>query len=54
MCVLVKVFVCVHANWPKGGVVMGVAYCKNVQNFQMDSQTCTRFSGKVGHEPKDG
>ncbi len=27
---------------------MGVAYYKQVHNFQMDSQTCTRFSGKVG------
>ncbi len=43
----------VHANWLKGGIAMGVVYCKKVQNFQMDSQTCTRFSGKVGHEPKD-
>ncbi len=23
-------------------------------NFQMDSQTCARFSRKFGHEPKDG
>ncbi len=31
------------------GEAIGVAYCKKVHNFQMDSQTCTRFSGKVGH-----
>ncbi len=51
VCVSVKVCICAHANWLKGGVVMGVAYCKNQHNFQMDSQTCARFSGKVGHEP---
>ncbi len=32
---------------------MGVAQCEKANNFQMDSQTCTRFSGNVGHEPKD-
>ncbi len=53
MCVKVCVCVCVHANWLKGDVAMGVAYCKKVQHIQMDSQTCTRFSGKVVHEPKD-
>ncbi len=53
MCMCVKVCVCVHTNGLKGGVVMEVAYCKKVHNFQMDSQTSTRFSGKVGHEPKD-
>ncbi len=31
--------VCVHVNWLKGSKAMGVAYCKNVHNFQMDSQT---------------
>ncbi len=51
-CVCVKVCVCVHANWLKEGIIMGVAYCKKVQSFQIDSQTCTRFGGKVGYEPK--
>ncbi len=48
-----SVFVCVHPSWLKGGVVTGVDYCKKAHNFQTDSQTCTRFSGQVGHEPKD-
>ncbi len=26
---------------------------KKVHNFQMDSQTCPRFSGQAGHEPND-
>ncbi len=38
MCVCVKVCVCVHANWLKGGMV-------RAHNFQMESQTCTRFNG---------
>ncbi len=46
MCVCVCVWVWVHANWLKGGVVRGVAHCKRAHNFQVDSQTCTRFSGK--------
>ncbi len=45
--------VCVHANWLKGGVAMGVTYCKKVLIFHMDLQTCTRCSGKVCHEAKD-
>ncbi len=53
VCVCVKVCVCVHANRLKEGVALGVTYCKKVHNFQMDSQTWTRFSGTVGHEPKD-
>ncbi len=32
----------------KGCMVMGV-----VHNFQIDSQSCTSFSGKVDHEPED-
>ncbi len=52
-CVRVKVCVYVHANLLKGGVAMEAARFKRVHNFQMDSQTCTRYSGKVGYEPKD-
>ncbi len=48
-----KVCICVHASLLKVGVAMGVVYCKIAHNFQMDSQACTRFSGKFGHEPKD-
>ncbi len=51
MCV--KVCVCVHASCLKGGVTMGVVYGKKGHDFHMVSQTCTRFSGNVGHEPKD-
>ncbi len=51
--VCVKVCVCVRANWTKWGVAMGVAYCKKDPTFLKDSHTCTRFSAKVGHEPKD-
>ncbi len=32
---------------------MGVADCKKAPYFQMDSQICIRFNGKVGHEQKD-
>ena len=49
----VKVCDCVHANWLNVGVVMGGAYPNKEHNFQMDSQSSTRFSGKAGHEPKD-
>ncbi len=31
----------------KRGVAMDVAYCKKVHNFQIDSQTCRRFSGRL-------
>ncbi len=27
----------------KGGVAVGVVYCKTAHEFQLDSQTCTRF-----------
>ncbi len=50
VCVCVSL---VYANRLKGGVAMWVAYCKKTHNFQMDSQTFTRFSRKVGHEPED-
>ncbi len=54
MCVCVKVCVCVHANWLKWGVTVEMANCKKMHNVHMDSWTCARFSGKAGHEPKDG
>ncbi len=47
VCVCVCVWAFVHANWPKGGMAVGVTYCKWTHNYQMDSQTCTRFGGKV-------
>ncbi len=55
MCVraCVCVCVCVHANWLKRGTAIGVAYCKKVHNMEMDSQSCTRFSGMVGHDAND-
>ncbi len=53
VCVCVRRCNCVDANKLKGGVAMGVAYCKNVHSFQMVLQTCTRFSGEVGHVPQD-
>lgn len=43
----VPMCVCVHAKWLKGGMDVGEA------NFQMDSETCKRFCGKFGNEPKD-
>ncbi len=49
-CVCVCLWLCQLAT---GGVAVGVASFEKVHNFQMDSQTCTRFSGKVDHEPKD-
>ncbi len=53
VCVCVKMCAGVHANLFQKGVAMGVFYRKKVQkNSQIDSQTCTRFSGKVGHESK--
>ncbi len=33
----------------KRGMEMGVAYHRKKHKLQMDSQTCTRFSAKVGH-----
>ncbi len=47
-----KVCVCVHANWLEGGILR-VTFCEKERHFRMDSQPCTRFSGKTGHEPKD-
>ncbi len=43
-----RVCVCVHANW-----LWEWPIAKKAHNFQMDSHTCTKFSGKVGNEPKD-
>ncbi len=51
--VVVCVRVCVHASWLKGDMAMRVFYCKKMLNFKIDTQTCKRFIGKVGHEPKD-
>ncbi len=57
MCVRVRVCacvsVCVQEYWLKGGVAMGVTYCKKVHNFQVYPQTCGRFSGTIDYEPKD-
>ncbi len=53
VCVCVWLCVCVCVFTPVAGVVMGVAFCQKVHNFQMDSQICTKFSGKVDYEPKD-
>ncbi len=50
MCVCVCVCSCQLAE---RGVAGGVAYCKKAHDFQMDSQTCMRFGGKVHDEPKD-
>ncbi len=38
---------------PESGVAIVLARCIKAHNFQMDSQTCTKFCEKVGHEPKD-
>lgn len=32
-CVGVKVCVCVHTNWQKGGVAVSVAYAKKALNL---------------------
>ncbi len=49
VCVRVLGYLCSY-QLAKGGVAFGVANCKKAHNFQMDSHTCTRFNGKVGHE----
>ncbi len=51
-CVCNGVCLCL-CKLAKRGVAIAVVYYKNAHNFQMDSQTCTRFSGKVVHEPED-
>ncbi len=33
VCVCVKVCVCVYASYLKGGVAVGVAYCKKAHDF---------------------
>ncbi len=53
ICHVVQVCVFVHVSGLKGELAVGVACCKKLHNFQMDSQTCTGFSGKVCHELKD-
>ncbi len=53
VCVHVEVCVCVDANWLKGGMSLGVAYCKKAHIFLTDSQSWKKFTAKVGHEPKD-
>lgn len=53
VCLFGKVCVCAHDSWLKGGVAMGGTYRRKAHNFQMDSQTCPRFSGNTGHEPED-
>ncbi len=50
MCVCEGVCLC-SCFLAKGAVAMGLAYCKH--DFQINLQTCTRFSGKVVYEPKD-
>ncbi len=52
VCVCVCVSVCSCELTTKATAVGGLLQIK-ANNFQIDSQTCTRFSGKVGHEPKD-
>ena len=40
---------CFDTNNQKGGVELGVAYCKNVYNVRNKcSKICTRFCGMVG------
>ncbi len=52
LCLCEGVCLC-SCNVLKVGVAMGVASCKKVHNFQMESQTCTRFSVKICHEPNN-
>ncbi len=47
MFVRVKMCVSVYASRLKGGVPMGVACCQKLQNFHIDSQTCTSFSKRL-------
>ncbi len=51
-CVCVGVYLC-SCKLVKRVHRMGMAFCKKVPNFQMDSQICTGFSKSLGHEPKD-
>ncbi len=51
MCV--KMCVCAHVNGLKRAWQWEWPDKIKVYNFQMDSQTCTRFIGKVCHELKD-
>ncbi len=51
VCVWRCFFVFLTVGWK--GCGNGSGLMQNVSNFQMVSQTCTRFSGKISHEPKD-
>lgn len=46
----VKVCVCVHFSWLKGGTERGWPIAKIASKW---IQTCTRVFGKAGHESKD-
>ncbi len=47
VCVRVCVCVCVNANWLKGVWQLEWPIFKKAHDFQIDSQTCSRFSGKM-------
>ncbi len=51
VCLCVRVCACVHANCLKGGMAMGVAYCKSCIAFKWIHRLPQ--VPKVVHEPKD-